>query len=569
MREKKVTPTEKKSDRRSFLSATAGLAAGATALPLLGAGVADASSTGVAESKSAGNFGPFTIPPDDPRYGELITGDNQRWVGSPDYIQMVGSTQQVIDAVQVAVSAGRRVAVRSGGHCYEDFVAHPDVRVVIDMSGMNTVSYDPDMQAFAIEPGARLLDLYETLYKGWGVTIPGGRCHSVGAGGHICGGGDGLLSRRHGLTVDHLHAVEVVVVDDSGNVRSVVATREPDDPNRDLWWAHSGGGGGNFGVITRYWMRSPDVSGSDPGRALPRPPATVLLNGLAFSWADLTQDKFTRLVKNYGGWHERNSAPDSSGVALVSSLALNHKSSGSVSMFIQVEGDAPNAEELLTDFVNEIRDGVATEVQPITGNSGEYGPMPQLVNAQHMPWFHAVRYLATNAPVLTNPTLRADHKSAYHRTSYTDADLAIIYKYLTSTEIDNPNAGLLLLPFGGNVNAVDPADTAFPHRSSVLQALYQSFWSDPADDAENLAWVRDFYAEVYAATGGVPIPDDHTDGCYVNYPDTDLSDPAFNSSGVAWHDLYYKGNYARLQQVKAKWDPRNVFQHSQSIELPS
>jgi FAD/FMN-containing dehydrogenase len=401
------------------------------------------------------------------------------------------------------------------------------------------------------------------------VTIPGGRCHSVGAGGHICGGGDGLLSRRFGLTIDHLYAVEVVVVDGSGKARSVVATREPDDPNRDLWWAHSGGGGGNFGVITRYWMRSPGASGGDPGSALPKPPATVLLNGLAFSWADLTQDTFNRLVKNYGGWHERNSAPNSSGLALVSSLSLNHKSSGSVSMFIQVDGDAPNAEQLLADFINEIRDGVAADVQPITGNSAEYGPMPKLADAQRMPWFHAVRYLATNAPVLTNPTLRADHKSAYHRTSYTDAELAVIYKYLTSTEIANPNAMVLLLPFGGNINAVDPAATAFAHRSSVLQALYQSFWSDPGDDAENLAWVRSLYAEVYAATGGVPIPNDHTDGCYVNYPDTDLSDPAFNASDVAWHDLYYKGNYARLQQAKATWDPRNTFRHAQSIGLPS
>lgn len=567
--DEKITSATTRNDRRSFLTVTAGLAAGAVALPLLGSGTAGAADLGPAEATPADSFGPFTISPGDPRYDELVTGDNQRWVGSPDYFKLVGSTQQVVDAVQTAVRDGRRIAVRSGGHCYEDFVSNPDVRVVIDMSGMDAVYYDPKMRAFAVEPGARLLDLYATLYKGWGVTIPGGRCYSVGAGGHICGGGDGPLSRRHGLTVDHLYAVEVVVVDQSGQARSVVATREPNDANRDLWWAHTGGGGGNFGVITRYWLRSPSATGVDPATALPKPPSTVLLNGMAFSWAELTQAKFTRLVKNFGAWHERNSAPNSPGVALSGSLALNHKSNGSVSMFVQVEGDAPNAEQLLTDFVNEIRDGVAAQAQPITGNSGEYGPMPQLVNAQRLPWFHSVRLLATNSPVLTNPTLRADHKSAYHRKGYTDADLAVIYKHLTSSEIDNPNAMLLMLPYGGNVNAVDSAATAAPHRSSAFQALCQSFWSTPADDAKNLAWVRKFYAELYAATGGVPIPNDRTDGCYVNYPDTDLSDPAYNSSNVPWHDLYYKSNYARLQQVKAKWDPKDIFRHTQSVRLPS
>jgi FAD/FMN-containing dehydrogenase len=520
-------------------------------------------------SAASDAFGPFTVSPGDPRYGELITGDNQRWVGSPDEIRLVGSTRQVVDAVQAAVSTGRRVAVRSGGHCYEDFVSNPDVRVVIDLSEMDSVGYDPRMRAFAVQPGARLLNLYATLYKGWGVTVPGGRCYSVGAGGHICGGGDGPLSRRHGLTVDHLHAVEVVVVDRSGRARSVVATREADDPHRDLWWAHTGGGGGNFGVITRYWLRSNGVSGADPATALPRAPSTVLLHAVSFPWAELTEAEFVRLVTNFGSWHERNSAPDSPGTALSASLALNHMSNGSVSVLVQVDGDAPDAERLLTDFVTALRDGVTTGVQAMRDNGGEYGPMPRLVTPQRLPWFHSVRLLGTNSPLLANPTLRADHKSAYHRKGYTEAEVSVIYKHLTSSAIDNPNAMLLLLPYGGRTNAVDPAATAASHRSSVFQSLCQTFWSDPADDAENLAWLRGFYSELYGATGGVPVPGDRTDGCYVNYPDTDLSDPAHNSSGVPWHDLYYKSNYARLQRIKAEWDPRDVFRHAQSIRLPS
>ncbi|WP_119080931.1 BBE domain-containing protein [Chitinophaga alhagiae] len=51
----------------------------------------------------------------------------------------------------------------------------------------------------------------------------------------------------------------------------------------------------------------------------------------------------------------------------------------------------------------------------------------------------------------------------------------------------------------------------------------------------------------------------------INHPDTDLADPAWNQSGVPWHTLYYKENYARLQQVKRNWDPLNVFHHALSI----
>ncbi|MER7890103.1 FAD-binding protein [Micromonospora sp. NPDC094482] len=183
-------------------------------------------------------------------------------MGAPDEVRVVGSTDQVVSAVQDAVRTGRRVAVRGGGHCFEGFVDDPAVRMVIDMSGLTGIYHDPRRFGFAVEAGATLGDAYRRLYLGWGVTIPGGSCPGVGVGGHIAGGGYGRLSRLHGLVVDHLYAVEVVVVDRGGTARAVVATRERTDPNRDLWWAHTGGGGGNFGVVTRYWS----------GRCPPHPP---------------------------------------------------------------------------------------------------------------------------------------------------------------------------------------------------------------------------------------------------------------------------------------------------------
>src|SRR5262249_10176695 len=124
--------------RRSFLGSTAVLG-GAT---VMGSAMDAGRAAVAAEPASAGcapPFGPVSVALDDPRYADLVRGFNQRFVGQPDYVVVAGSTRQVVDAVQAAVSAGKRVAVRSGGHCYEDFVASPDVQVVIDLSQLRAV----------------------------------------------------------------------------------------------------------------------------------------------------------------------------------------------------------------------------------------------------------------------------------------------------------------------------------------------------------------------------------------------------------------------------------------------
>jgi hypothetical protein len=93
-------------------------------------------------------FGPVTIRPGDPRYDGLLRGNIVRHVGRPDEIRVVGSTDQVVRAVTESVRAGRRVAVRSGGHCFENFTTDPAVRVLLDLSSMDEIGYDADKRAF-------------------------------------------------------------------------------------------------------------------------------------------------------------------------------------------------------------------------------------------------------------------------------------------------------------------------------------------------------------------------------------------------------------------------------------
>lgn len=509
-----------------------------------GALVAAAAATRPATADAASGTPP-TIIPADPRYPELVLGNNLRWAGSPDRILVPRTPAEVVTAVGTAVAENQRIAVRSGGHCYEDFVTDSQVRTLVDLSQMDFVGYDPRARAFVIEPGAKLLDVYQALYKNWGVTIPGGSCYSVGAGGHIAGGGYGLLSRRFGLTVDHLHGVELVTVDETGKAHLVVATR---DKNPDLWWAHTGGGGGNFGVVTKYLMRTPGSGGFPPERQLPSPPSHVVVTIATFPWQDLDLEGFSALLRNFGTWHEGNSAPGAPGTALAANMLVRHQSGGTIGLVVQVDADFDYLTGELLEHV-----------------SAGSGVTPTVVESRRLTWLHATKYLGTNTPFLTDPTARAKHKAAYMRRTFPDAQLAALYEHLSEPSIANPNAMVVLLGFGGAVNAVDPATTAVAQRDSVLKALYQVFWTDPADDARYLSWVRSIYQTVYASSGGVPVPNSVTDGCYINYPDVDLGDRAHNTSGIPWHDLYYKLNYPRLQAVKAAWDPLNVFRHTQSI----
>ncbi|MFB9965549.1 FAD-binding protein [Sinosporangium siamense] len=128
----------------------------------------------------------------------------------------------------------------SGGHCFENFTADPAVRMLLDLSPMDAVGYDAGRRAFAVQPGAPLGHVYRTLFKGWGVTIPGGGCPEVEAGGHFAGGGYGPLSRRYGSVVDHLYGVEVGGFDYIDCIDTVDVVSCHAEGSRT--WEHSTGG---------------------------------------------------------------------------------------------------------------------------------------------------------------------------------------------------------------------------------------------------------------------------------------------------------------------------------------
>ncbi|MFD0900318.1 FAD-binding oxidoreductase [Actinomadura sediminis] len=500
--------------------------------------------------------GTATVRPGDPRYPSLLDVYNHRFGARPEYVRVAASAAEVAAALREAVAAGKRVAVRGGGHCFEDFASSPDIEVLLDVSPLSEVSFDERRRAFAVGAGATLGHVYRTLFTRWGVTIPGGTCFDVGMGGHVAAGGYGHLSRRDGLVVDHLYAVEVVVVDAAGEARAIVATREPGDPHRDLWWAHTGGGGGSFGVVTRYWFRVPDARSGGvpaarlgPGELLPAAPARVHRRSIAWSWDGMTEDAFAAVVRNFAAWHEANSAPDTPAAHLWSNLVVNHRSAGSFGLISVIDEAVPRAAAVLDGQYRALTAGTGVE--------------PAADEHDVVPWW-STWMPSFNWP--PDPAGRYKNKSSYLRRGFTGDQLATAWSYLTDPALDDPAACLVLSGYGGRIGAVAPDATASRHRDAVLKAMFcGGRWDSPELDDARVDWIRRFYRDVHAGTGGVPAPGD---GAYIGYPDVDLADPEWNTSGVPWHALYYGDGYARLQDVKRRYDPLNVFRHALSVRPP-
>jgi FAD/FMN-containing dehydrogenase len=475
----------------------------------------------------------------DSRYPTMVRGFNHRFAGDPRYVQVCGDPAQVVKTVQRAVDESMRVTVRSGGHCYEDFVCDNHDGVIIDLSPMNDVYREGPDELYCVEGGATLWDVYVALYKRYGVTIPGGSCYAVGAGGHVTGGGYGLLSRLYGLTIDHLHAVELVHVDRDGKAHLTKVSRDSSGKDeRELLWAHLGGGGGNFGIVTKFWFAD-----------LPRAPAEASLLNQAWNWSDLDGDSFSGLLRRYGNFFAENSAVGSpfAGLFALLHLSQNAGPGSQIALTAQYVGDDPS---LLDEFANAI----AGEMPPPTVQTaplGHQSAMLPTTEIQSMQWLFATQQLnGMGAP------RRGKYKSAYMIEPFPERQIEEAWQHLSAPLHPNPLALLQVDSYGCQVNAVAPDATASPQRSSIMKLQYQTYWDFPADDARNLDWIRNFYEDMYGPRG--PYPDGTMDGCYVNYPDVDLAD---------WEYLYYKESYPRLQQVKARWDPGDVFHHQQSIRL--
>jgi FAD/FMN-containing dehydrogenase len=188
--------------------------------------------------------------PDDSDYDEVRTLYNAMIDKRPALIVRCADRDDVVAAVNFGREEGLDIAIRCGGHNGPG-LGSVDDGLVIDLSGLKTVSVDPDSATATIGGGCLVGDVDAATHE-HGLAAPAGIISTTGAGGLMLGGGIGHLSRKAGLSIDNILGAEVVLADGS-----VVNANESE--NDDLYWAIRGGGG-NFGVVTQLKLRLHPVS---------------------------------------------------------------------------------------------------------------------------------------------------------------------------------------------------------------------------------------------------------------------------------------------------------------------
>ena len=490
---------------------------------------------------------PVIVDRKDPRFDTLKRGNNIRFPANDaeaaSRIVLCSDAAEVSAALQRVVTSGLRPTVRSGGHCYEDFVANNPNGVIIDLCLHNRVDAASSGHPFRIASGARLGEVYQTLYKRYNVTLPAGTCYMVGAGGHISGGGYGLLARQHGLTVDWITAIDILTIDPHGKVveRRIDKTRDP-----ELFRACRGAGGGNFGIITNFYFDT-----------LPASPQQVAEATISFPWSSLTEEKFSKLLALYGDyWNGPGRDSATWGLSVVMTIGPSKHGAARIVMAAQycdADGKASNL-SVLYDFFDRFAELLPAH-EAAKSKDERYA-----VNRR--PWLQA-----TLAGSDSGSVVRAKYKSTYMKKPFVEAECHTLYKFLTSPDIDAHGFVLAVDGYGGATNSTDRVqDTSIAQRSSIMKLQWQCYWQEDSGDASRLKFMDDFYTAMYT---GAHVPPEYQgtpfgeryEGCYMNYADADMIRYAH------WPQLYYgvAGLYPLLQQVKKQYDSNNIFHSSMSV----
>ncbi len=488
----------------------------------------------------------------------FLQGFNRRWFANNcEAIYLCYTAQGAAEALEDAINLyGHNVKIKCGGHCYENFVFNKNTKAIIDVEPMGEAGHDPQ-KGYYLGSGGTNWSAFKILFRDYGKVLPAGSCYSVGLGGHICGGGYGLLSRLNGLTTDWLTGVDIVVKDKANlPARLVHVSKESSGSEGDLYWAQRGGGGGNFGVITRYYFRE-----------LPDAPQRALITTIAFDWKDLNIDNLSKLLNWYALFASSSDNWNQFGL-----FKIMHSSNGEIQLIIQTA--------LTNDLtMKDIREAVVTPQldelhriclhrvaqTPIIGY-GRIHIHPSSAPTVDYTFYEAVQILNGSGA-----NQRGKYKSAYMRKGFPLSQVEAIYNNLKRIPdglkaADMKQSLLQVDSYGGFINTIPSDATAIAQRDSIFKLQYQTYWTYKKNDDAHLEWIRQFYSEMYASLGNVPDPTqdptNNVDGCYYNYCDSDLNDILGRDGALR---LYFLNNLDRLRQVKRQWDPNNYFNSAQSI----
>jgi FAD/FMN-containing dehydrogenase len=417
----------------------------------------------------------------------------------PALIVRCATTADVARAVSFARNEAITLAVRGGGHNIAGS-ALVDNGLVVDLTPMKAVKVDPGSRRATVEGGATLADV-DAATQAHSLATPLGINSTTGVAGLTLGGGFGWLSRKYGMTIDNLESAEVVTA--TGEVVRASASENP-----DLFWALRGGGG-NFGVVTRFEFRLHPV-GPD------------LLSGLIvypFSQAKA-------VLRQYGDFMTK--APDELSVWTVLRQApplpfLPQEVHGKevVVLALLYAGDPKQGEALVAPLRKlGTPVGEAVDVQPYTAWQKAFDP-------------------------LLTPGARNYWKS-HNFTTLQDKLLDAVIEYVG--KLPSPHCEIFFGAIGGATTRPSSDSAAYPHRDAQYVMNVHGRWETPAEDAKCIGWARDYFkASAPFASSGV----------YVNF---------LTADEAGRERAAYGANYDRLAGVKRKYDPENLFRTNWNIK---
>jgi FAD/FMN-containing dehydrogenase len=437
-------------------------------------------------------FGDRLIAPTDSAYDEarkVFYGDIDR---RPALIIRARNATDVARVVALAREDEFELAVRSGGH---SLAGHgvSDGGIVLDLSNMKAIEFDVAQRTVWAETGLTAGE-YTTAAGALGLATGFGDTGSVGIGGITLGGGVGYLVRKYGLTIDDVLAAEVVTAD--GQLLRVDARTHP-----DLFWAIRGGGG-NFGVVTRFQFRLHEVDTILGGMLIL--PATPEIIASFVAEADAAPEELTVIAK------VMVAPPMPSLPAAVHGKLV-------IMATLVYAGDIEAGERAISRFRSLAK------------------PIADMVKRMRYPEIY--------------PPDQGMHPVASVRTMFVNAiDSGVAQTIVDHVQTSTAQiAAAEIRVLGGALARVNADATAFAHRGARIMMTVAAMYRSPDDSAVHERWVEDFAAALRQGDGGA----------YVGF---------IGDEGEARvRDAYPGATWERLVAVKNRYDPTNLFRLNQNI----
>ncbi len=408
----------------------------------------------------------------------------------------------VATAIRFAREHELPLAIRGGGHNVAGLATN-DGGLVVDLSLLRRVDVDPQARIARAQGGATIADL-DAATQQHGLAAPMGVVSETGVAGLTLGGGYGWLRRKHGLAVDNLLSAELVTAD--GDVLEVHDSQHP-----DLLWGLRGGGG-NFGVVTRFDFRLHPVG------------PEVMFGGTMYPFEDAA-----RVVADWRDFMDQAPEEISSqaviwSVPAVDAFPADTHGRPIVAIVALHCGDPADGERSLQPL-RELS-------EPLIDLSG--------------------RQPYTAVQQLYDPFLQAGAFHYYWKALELDGLGPDVVDALVDHAATRPSPHTLIpiWHMGGAMSRVPAEATAFGDRSAPYLLSLDSMWEDPADTDLNVEWTRRVWADMHRFSGG---------GVYVNFA-------GLVEEGQRLSQAAYGRNYDRLRRLKAQYDPTNLFRLNANIE---